>query len=124
PDPEQGETPATAAQRAELLALLAGAVDDLPEGEREVILLHYFSGQSAREIAASLGISRAAVLKRLERGRAHLGEQLLAQVGDAKTAKQDLLPSTDRIMQAVLASGAAWQLAKATSGGGAAWAAS
>lgn len=123
-DPGHAPSPATAAQRAELLALLTRAVGDLAEGEREVILLHYFAGRSAREIAEALGVSRAAVLKRLERGRAHLGEQLLQKFGDQKALNEQLIPSVERVMKSVLAATAAWHVSKAAGGGGAAWAAS
>ena len=112
------ESPAATAQRKELLAVLSGAMATLNEHERETILLHYFAGQSAREIADALDINRTAVLKRLQRGREHIGEQLLRDVGDEQTLKHDFLPSAERVMQGVLAATAAWQLAKTASGDG------
>ncbi len=48
----------------------------LPRKYREVLLLHYVEGYQGKEIAAMLGLSQAAVRKRLERGRRKLGELL------------------------------------------------
>ena len=36
------------------------AIDELPEGDRRLILLHYFEGRSFREISVSVGKSEAA----------------------------------------------------------------
>ena len=47
--------------------LVRQAVADLPERAREVVVLHYFTGLSHREIAASLGLSLEAVHGRLVR---------------------------------------------------------
>lgn len=44
----------------------------LPSKYREVLLLHYVEGYQGREIAGMLGLSEAAVRKRLERGREKL----------------------------------------------------
>jgi RNA polymerase sigma-70 factor (ECF subfamily) len=41
----------------------------LPRKEQEVILLYYYQGLKAKEIAQALGISSAAVSKRLKHGR-------------------------------------------------------
>lgn len=48
----------------------------LPRKYREVLLLHYVEGYRGKEIAVMLGLSEAAVRKRLERGRGRLGELL------------------------------------------------
>lgn len=117
-EPAHGESPDASAQRAELLALLSDAVATLPEGEREAILLHYFSGRSARDVGKSLGVSRSAVLKRLERGRARMGKQLLDRLGDKETLKDAMAPSVDRVARGVIAATVAWQGSRAAASGG------
>jgi RNA polymerase sigma-70 factor, ECF subfamily len=56
--------------------LVRQAVLDLPERSREVVVLHYFTGLSHKEIAASLGLSAEAVHGRLVRARRILAERL------------------------------------------------
>ena len=52
------------------------AVKDLPDRAREVVVLHYFTGLSHKEIAASLGLSLEAVHGRLVRARRMLADRL------------------------------------------------
>jgi RNA polymerase sigma-70 factor, ECF subfamily len=52
------------------------AVMDLPAKAREVVVLHYFTGLSHKEIAASLGLSLEAVHGRLVRARRMLADRL------------------------------------------------
>ncbi|MBI3831420.1 MAG: RNA polymerase sigma factor [Planctomycetes bacterium] len=52
------------------------ALNQLPEIYREIIVLRYIDGRSYEEIASVLGISLAAVDKRLMRGKAMLKEPL------------------------------------------------
>jgi RNA polymerase sigma-70 factor (ECF subfamily) len=56
--------------------LVRQAVLDLPDRSREVVVLHYFTGLSHKEIAASLGLSAEAVHGRLVRARRMLAERL------------------------------------------------
>jgi RNA polymerase sigma-70 factor, ECF subfamily len=56
--------------------LVRQAVGELPDRAREVVVLHYFTGLSHKEIAASLGISAEAVHGRLVRARRILAERL------------------------------------------------
>lgn len=72
PDP----SPEQAAEAAELLGLVRTAIDVLPDGRREVVLLHYVDGLSCQEIGALLGRSTGAVRVRLHRARAELRERL------------------------------------------------
>lgn len=51
---------------------LRNLVDSLEEQQREVLLLHYFSGHSVREIGQLLSISESATKKRLQRARESL----------------------------------------------------
>jgi RNA polymerase sigma-70 factor, ECF subfamily len=56
--------------------LVQQAVRDLPDKSREVVVLHYFTGLSHKEIAASLGLSLGAVHGRLVRARRMLADRL------------------------------------------------
>ncbi len=56
--------------------LIREVVDGLPIRFREVILLRYYSGLSQKEIAASLGISTAAVNGRLTRAKRLISREL------------------------------------------------
>lgn len=51
-------------------------VKRLPRKEREVIVMHYWGGLSATEIAGTLGIARASVYRRLESARRKLKMEL------------------------------------------------
>ncbi len=57
-------------------------ISALPEESREVLLLFYREGQSSQQVALLLGMSDAAVRKRLSRARAGLREDLLARFGE------------------------------------------
>lgn len=70
PDPEAD---ALAAERA---ALVRGAIDELPDQLREVVILRDWEGLDHDTIAALLGASGAAVRKRYSRALARLGELL------------------------------------------------
>jgi RNA polymerase sigma factor (sigma-70 family) len=48
------------------------ALRDLPERQREAIVLRYYAGLSEAEIAGSMGISRGAVKSHTARGMAAL----------------------------------------------------
>ena len=57
-------------------ALVRQSVGRLPDRAREVILLHYFSGLTHEQIAASLGTSPQAVHGQLLRARRKMAEDL------------------------------------------------
>jgi RNA polymerase sigma factor (sigma-70 family) len=65
-------------EERELLGLVRDAVEVLPPGQRDVVLMHYLDGLSCDEIAALLGRSPGAVRVRLHRARQQLREQLAA----------------------------------------------
>lgn len=69
-------TPEAQAASDQLAAALSGALDELPDGYREVILLRDVEGLSAPEAASSLGISVDALKSRLHRAREALREAL------------------------------------------------
>jgi RNA polymerase sigma factor (sigma-70 family) len=72
--------PAEAAEIADLAALIRGAVDALPNGQRHAVLLFYLQGLSHREVADELGISVGAVKARLHQGRAALAPRLAQMI--------------------------------------------
>lgn len=60
----------------------SAAIDALPEESREVLLLFYREGQSSQQVASLLGLSDAAVRKRLSRARQAIRDEMLARLGD------------------------------------------
>ncbi len=80
--PHAGPGPEAAFHNAEQFAMLAQALDEIPDECREVLLLFYREGQSSRQVADLLGLSDGAVRKRLQRARDVLHAELLARVGD------------------------------------------
>jgi RNA polymerase sigma-70 factor (ECF subfamily) len=68
--------PAEIAMRYELVRLLVDAVHRLPEPSRNAILLRYFEGLEAAEIAAREQIAPATVRSRIQRGLDQLRERL------------------------------------------------
>lgn len=76
---------------------LAAAIDDLPVTAREVVVLYYREGRSARQVAELLGMSEDAVKQRLSRARGRLREALIH--GIARTAPTAAFTAT--VMTAV-----------------------
>lgn len=74
----EAEVEATAAHRGDLETQLTvkKEIDALPESQRLVVLMHYFSGFSLKEIGEFLGTSREAIKARLFRARQRLGLRL------------------------------------------------
>lgn len=66
------EEPMLAAAQDERLAEVRAALFRLPEEYREPLVMQVLMGYSTKEIAAELGLSSAAVLTRLFRGRKRL----------------------------------------------------
>jgi len=81
PDP----TPEQAVEARELLRRLLTAIDGLPGGQRDVVLMHYVEGLSCQEIAALLGRSTGAVRVRLHRARHELRDLLGAEHPETET---------------------------------------
>jgi len=67
---------------AEEQAMLAAAVDELPDEAREVVTLYYREGRSVRQVADLLGMREDAVKQRLSRARARLRQAMLERLGD------------------------------------------
>ena len=56
------------------------AVDSLDDAYREVVMLHYFSNLTVREISECTGISEGTIKSRLVRARTLLAERLKNEV--------------------------------------------
>jgi RNA polymerase sigma factor (sigma-70 family) len=63
-------------------AAAADLISELPADSREVLLLYYREGQSSQQVATLLGMSDAAVRKRLSRARQSVREGLLQRFGE------------------------------------------
>ena len=70
------ESPFEAARRAELRAVVEGALREIPENFRTVVILREIEGMAYDEIAAILQINMGTVKSRLLRGRAALRKLL------------------------------------------------
>ncbi|MBE5770847.1 MAG: sigma-70 family RNA polymerase sigma factor [Clostridia bacterium] len=70
------ELPPRLNQTAEDDRSLSLAVMELPDRYKQVVLLYYFQGMTQRETAEALGLSPAAVLRRLRSAEALLKEAL------------------------------------------------
>ena len=81
-------TPAETLLRDEERRVLADVIADLPEESREVVILYYREGSSAKHVADLLGISEDAVKQRLSRARAKIRGEMLQRFGGtlARTA--------------------------------------
>lgn len=67
---------------AERQAAAVDLISALPNESRETLLLFHREGQSSQQVATLLGLSDAAVRKRLSRARQALREDLLARFGE------------------------------------------
>jgi RNA polymerase sigma-70 factor (ECF subfamily) len=63
-------------EQRERLALLRGAIDELPPRCREVFVLHKLDGLSHADVADRLGISRNMVEKHVIRAMRHFRDRL------------------------------------------------
>jgi RNA polymerase sigma factor (sigma-70 family) len=68
--------PAEAAEIADVARRVRAAIDQLPSGQRDAVLLFYLQGLSHLDVAAELGITRGAVKARLHQGRTALAARL------------------------------------------------
>ncbi|MEA2325257.1 MAG: hypothetical protein QOE68_216 [Thermoanaerobaculia bacterium] len=81
-------TPADSLLRDEERRVVADVIADLPEESREVVILYYREGSSAKHVAGLLGISEDAVKQRLSRARTKIRAEMLQRFGGtlARTA--------------------------------------
>ncbi len=90
----------------------------LDDDDREVLLMHYFTGLTTREIGDALGINRETAKKRLQRAREALSERVLAELGDAMNTERPTDRAKKQVMAIVAAAPLSWT--PATSAGPAA----
>ena len=70
------DTPGKLVEKRELLEVIRSALEDLPENQREVCILHFEQELSYQEIAQRLDISNHSVRKRIQRAREKLQQWL------------------------------------------------
>ncbi|MGQ4583120.1 sigma-70 family RNA polymerase sigma factor [Lysobacter sp. F60174L2] len=85
-------------ERTEVAAELISA---LPSDSREVLLLYYREGQRSQQVADLLGLSDAAVRKRLSRARASVRAELLARFGEFARASAPSVGFTTMVATAL-----------------------
>lgn len=74
PDPNEALIPESVAQNAEQKRLVMQLIDDLPQQQRECVLLFYYSELTVRQIAHSLGCSEGTIKSRLNYARQKIKE--------------------------------------------------
>jgi RNA polymerase sigma factor (sigma-70 family) len=79
---DPGPTPAERLLQTEEEIVATEIISSLPEDSRETLLLFYREGQSSQQVADLLGLSDAAVRKRLSRARAMVRDELLQRFGE------------------------------------------
>jgi len=77
------------------------SLNSLPEIHREVLVLSYFGGMKSSEIAKALGISPAAIRKRLSRARAQLREEMISMMDTAFEGQRLPVGFTIRVVEIV-----------------------
>ncbi|MET1161760.1 MAG: sigma-70 family RNA polymerase sigma factor [Pseudoxanthomonas sp.] len=75
-------TPGERLLQTEEEIVAADIISALPEESREILLLYYREGQRSQQVAALLGLSDAAVRKRLSRARGTVREEMLKRFGE------------------------------------------
>lgn len=75
-------TPSERLLQTEEEVVAADIISALPEESRETLLLYYREGQSSQQVATLLGLSDAAVRKRLSRARSSVREEMLKRFGE------------------------------------------
>jgi RNA polymerase sigma-70 factor (ECF subfamily) len=88
----------------ELRGLLEWAIDDLPDGGREVFIMREVEGMSTAEVAETLDVSEDVVKTRLSRARRSLRRSLLERTGESTPeAFRFYRPRCDRVVENVMA---------------------
>lgn len=114
---DAGPEPDAAAHADEQAVMLAAALDAIPDDSRETLLLFYREGQSSRQVASLLGLSDAAVRKRLQRAREALQSEMLSRVGEISRHSAPSLAFTASVVAMMAGAPAQAAAATATVGG-------
>lgn len=72
----EGDNPARAMDRKEVLIKLSEAIDELPEYHREVILMREVGGMSYSEMARAMNVSKGTIMSRLFHARRKVKEKM------------------------------------------------
>ncbi|HEX4459651.1 MAG TPA: sigma-70 family RNA polymerase sigma factor [Polyangia bacterium] len=83
-------------------AALVEALTQLPEAAREVVTLFYREGRSTVQVAELLGISEAAVKKRLQRAREDLRAATLQRLGESLERSAPAAAFTSTVLAALV----------------------
>jgi len=79
---DPGPTPSEHLLQTEEEIVATEIISALPEDSREALLLYYREGQSSQQVAELLGLSDAAVRKRLSRARSMVRDELMQRFGE------------------------------------------
>ncbi|HUW59517.1 MAG TPA: sigma-70 family RNA polymerase sigma factor [Candidatus Bathyarchaeia archaeon] len=105
--------------RREMHAAIWNELSRLNAENREILVLSYFQGRRAKDIARLLDISAEAATKRLQRARAEMGRRLLASAGGDIIGREPSRERANRIMAAIAAASSPWKAGVAVSTAGA-----
>src|SRR3954447_8418596 len=109
------ETPPQALERGEHFRTVVAAVRELPDRQRDALVLQALEGRSYDEIATELGVTGGAVRQLLNRARTTLRQGVTALTPPALVARLGggiEAPVTERVAQVVGGAGAGAALAK------------
>jgi RNA polymerase sigma factor (sigma-70 family) len=98
---EARDNPFDAVSGAQAERVVGEALSRVPETYRDVLVLYYREQRSVREVAAALGISEAATLQRLARGRQCLADGVTSLV--ERSLRGQRKPRRDLVAAVVLA---------------------
>ncbi len=98
---ERNTLPDEEVEHQEVLRLVERGIQGLSVKLRETLLLYYFEGRSAPEVAQALGISHAAVRKRLETARKQLRDFLTAELETSLAAAHPKERLSKHVMLAI-----------------------
>lgn len=82
------DSPFDALSQGQTERIVGDAIARVPETYRDVLVLYYREGFAAKDVAHALGISEAAVLQRLARGRDYLADGLASLVETSLRARR------------------------------------
>ncbi len=96
-------TPCEQLLEDEWQGVAAELISALPDDSREALLLYYREGQSSQQVATLLGLSDAAVRKRLSRARQVVRDELLQRFGEFARASAPSMAFSSVIAAALAA---------------------